>query len=1224
MAASYSTFHNEDDDGGREPRDQAGPSSARPHTQTEETLNQWLSSPLVAAPRSRSLPRNGQAEHPSSHLWSHLRTSVNATSALRSAKTDREARRRNRRAAAESDASAGWVDSEGLGDFLPGSGRRRARNSRRESTNAESDAAKKAEEGPMRSWTPLAHYWQGQPAGKARRSVYGTPGESQSVAAGESGIHAAGSSISQTVNMSAPVVMEEPESLIDGNPAHIPRGENPLAYTDTKDLLDSESDSDSDSEDEEKETEGQPAGPRIHLLGGNRTGSATAGSATLSRLWSSTYSKLSHPSPLTKGVTKCVVAYFLASLFTYSPQISTFMAHLLPSHDHDDLVPFGNLHMIATVAVYFHPARTFGSMIEADIFAMGAFLFSMSLTFVSMLAAVKLHDLGHPHLSNLISVFVFLAGGMALVGYAKVKMGKPTFNTACSLIYVSTFTVVVKEGAVHLGEFETDKVWQVTLVIFAGTLVANLVCFTVWPQSATTNLHNDVSRVLDAYSTLLRILTRTFLLEDHANIHIRSSRVRAAIAAHHSAYTSMQKNLGEARYEAPFDPRIRGRVKLMQEAVDSLNRLGGHLQGLRSSCATQHETLEKNQREEDSSDASPSFKPFLNAIGPHMRSLVFTCSQSLQALEGATRKDATLEAFEELEADLIAAVRRFRHEQVAALKTMSTIEPTSDDASPLASMIDSARNGPTENDESIVVVFFFVFNLEELAQELTGLVKIMRLLSERAKEIRAQTWTQWLTGLFAFDRLRRAMRLPFRETHKPVPAPVTFPANQRHTPSTAHTPVARDRAQRLSYKLWSFGEFFKQRDVKFAIKTGFGCAILAAPAFMAETRPTFVEYKGQWALVSFMVVLSPTVGQSNQMSLHRIIGTIFGAVVAAAGYWLFEDNNVVLPFFGAIFSIPCFQYIVGKPHLASSGRFVLLTFNLTCLYSYNLRKTNVEVESVAFERTVAVIIGVVWATILNHLLWPNEARRELANGLSDLLFKLSWLYQCLVIAYSSEDPHLQERGRSVSRRPTAPSQLESQPLLEEYSPTIFFSTAHDSSFPTPLFQSLELHIQFQLVRLESLLAQTRHEPRLKGPFPIRQYREYLTACTDVLDKLHSMRCIISREEWRRVRQGWIVPCNVERREMVGNVLLFFHLLATSSTLKTPLPPYLPPAERSRQALLGKVRNLPLRIARRGPLSTSTTTTDTILLHSYLLAMHDLVANLEKLGVLSWEMFGVLG
>lgn len=55
----------------------------------------------------------------------------------------------------------------------------------------------------------------------------------------------------------------------------------------------------------------------------------------------------------------------------------------------------------------------------------------------------------------------------------------------------------------------------------------------------------------------------------------------------------------------------------------------------------------------------------------------------------------------------------------------------------------------------------------------------------------------------------------------------------------------------------------------------------------------------------------------------------------------------------------------------------------TTVYSYNVRKTNVEAEQVAFQRTVAVTIGVIWATMLNHLLWPNEARRELTLGLSE-------------------------------------------------------------------------------------------------------------------------------------------------------------------------------------------------------------------------------------------------
>ncbi len=131
-------------------------------------------------------------------------------------------------------------------------------------------------------------------------------------------------------------------------------------------------------------------------------------------------------------------------------------------------------------------------------------------------------------------------------------------------------------------------------------------------------------------------------------------------------------------------------------------------------------------------------------------------------------------------------------------------------------------------------------------------------------------------------------------------------------------------------------------------------------------------------------------------------------VLRLESYKLFPDNNIVLPIFGVLFSIPCFRYIVGKPQLASSGRFVLLTYNLTALYSYNLRKTEVEVEQIAYQRTVVVIVGVLWATVLKPAHWPFEARRQLALGVSDVLFKLAWLYQRLVLSYS-RDPS-QERS----------------------------------------------------------------------------------------------------------------------------------------------------------------------------------------------------------------------
>lgn len=56
-------------------------------------------------------------------------------------------------------------------------------------------------------------------------------------------------------------------------------------------------------------------------------------------------------------------------------------------------------------------------------------------------------------------------------------------------------------------------------------------------------------------------------------------------------------------------------------------------------------------------------------------------------------------------------------------------------------------------------------------------------------------------------------------------------------------------------------------------------------------------------------------------------------------------------------------------------------------------------------------------------------------------------------------------------------------------------------------------------------------------------------------------------ELQSVRQDFIVPVNSERREMVGNIILSFSTLAASFRLKAPLPPYLPPVEKSRLRLV---------------------------------------------------------
>lgn len=86
-----------------------------------------------------------------------------------------------------------------------------------------------------------------------------------------------------------------------------------------------------------------------------------------------------------------------------------------------------------------------------------------------------------------------------------------------------------------------------------------------------------------------------------------------------------------------------------------------------------------------------------------------------------------------------------------------------------------------------------------------------------------------------------------------------------------------------------------------------------------------------------------------------------------------------------------------------------------------------------------------------------------------------------------------------------------------------------------------------------------------------------------------------------------------------HVQLFFFLLGSSLDLKTPLPPYLPPAERCRVELLSAVRSLPVvqRRAVRGSV-------EFLLFYSYCLAMRDVIKQLEELGRLEQKTFGVVG
>ena len=136
---------------------------------------------------------------------------------------------------------------------------------------------------------------------------------------------------------------------------------------------------------------------------------------------------------------------------------------------------------------------------------------------------------------------------------------------------------IIKEGGI-------DTLLEVSFIVLVGSMISNLVCYLLWPQHATNNLQNTMTKTLDSFSTLLTTITQTFLLDQP--IHQPSQeKLKKAIDGHQASFTALKKHLAEAQSERWFGgpgkpPVTRSRQNLGQayeDAVDSLNRLGQHL-----------------------------------------------------------------------------------------------------------------------------------------------------------------------------------------------------------------------------------------------------------------------------------------------------------------------------------------------------------------------------------------------------------------------------------------------------------------------------------------------------------------------------------------------------------------------------------------------------------------------------------------------------------------------
>ncbi len=194
-----------------------------------------------------------------------------------------------------------------------------------------------------------------------------------------------------------------------------------------------------------------------------------------------------------------------------------------------------------------------------------------------------------------------------------------------------------------------------------------------------------------------------------------------------------------------------------------------------------------------------------------------------------------------------------------------------------------------------------------------------------------------------------------------IPSPIERKADyalrSNVTPST----------QTARYRLWRALSFFRRDDIKFAVKVGVGAALYALPSFLAAWRPFYQHWRGEWGLLSYMLVCAMTLGASNTTGYARFLGTCIGAVCAIVAWIASQGNAFLLAFYGWLMSLWT-AYIIVAQGKGPMGRFIMLTYNLTALYAYSLSVNDVDndedeggitpvITEIAFHRVFAVLSG---------------------------------------------------------------------------------------------------------------------------------------------------------------------------------------------------------------------------------------------------------------------------
>ncbi|KAJ6286916.1 hypothetical protein J3E71DRAFT_207907 [Bipolaris maydis] len=958
------------------------------------------------------------------------------------------------------------------------------------------------------------------------------------------------------------------------------------------------------------------------------------------------------------GILKCSLAYVLGSLATFVP----FIAALLGRND--------GKHIVATITVYFHPARSAGSMLEAVMLAFAAFLYAAVVSFSSMAVSAYFGNNDLLVVGHVIVLIVFCGGGLGLVGWTKQRLGNPLVNVACSLTSLALITVLTKEGAVQAATFSYVKIWQVLKMVIMGCAASTAVSLLVKPTSARSEFRNTFIKSTDAMAEMLNGIALSFLSGSEQDLK-SDSYVKASDRLQ-TTFKALVKNLGEAKFEH-YALGTEAEYKINARLVKCVETLMQSLGGLRSAAETQFTLLaqpapgeaasqpmptngtvtssifsehamsqspqlisptlrhsdrrgsilasidelpesseasaicsaaesddESNQMNQmlaksinlSKSNLTPAdiFSVFIAQLGPPMKSLAYTLREVLSELPFGPGPEYNMAINEHFRHSLVDAKALFADARREALSGIYTNKiPTRTSSAAVAA----------DFEEVAASCGYFSSSLIDFAEDMVGFLDILEELKANVNRYPRQRTYNWLKFWKTWHKKGHSGDDSEVANFMQETDPQTVGGSREiHNPiyrkSTRGDPYKSENEQPLSYRIWTSLAVFRRDDLKYAVKVGIGAVLWAMWSFIQSTRGYYSRWRGEWGLLSYMLVCSMTIGASNTTGYQRFAGTCLGAVLAIAAWIAADEHALLLCFFGWVISLFCFYIIVGKGK-GPMGRFILLTYNLSALYAYSLSVRDdeddddeggisPEIWEIVIHRVVAVMVGCLWGIIVTRIIWPISARRKLKKGTSLLWLKMGLIWK---------------RG----------------PLK-----TVLESNEHTSRTQSFMSEREEIELRRYLYHLETLRVAAAAEFELRGPFPNKSFQIILGATSRLLDSFHAMNVVILRElkasdgekeALRYTKKEWT--------ELSWRISHLFSVMASSMKLAYPLNDVLPNIEHTRDRLLARV----FEFRQQDLGKTIATDEDYELLYAYALVTGQLAHDLNVIGQEIEKLYGVL-